>query len=100
MGYVYQRENRLWFAYYDHHQRLQHVATEFVVGQEREAEAELQKTEDQLQDGGRTKPTPIASAAQVAPITVRAYAKAWSDGRIEQGLATAADEFTRLRLHA
>ncbi len=94
MGYVYLRDGKLWLAYYDAQQRLQHQPTNFIVGQEPAAEAELEKIKSEISHSSGTP----AESPQV--VTVRAYATEWSRLRVEQGLATAADEFARLRIHA
>jgi len=94
MGYVYARGSRLWIGYWDQSKKLHQKRTDFLLGQETEARAELNKIEAEIKAGADP------NAAFVGAITVRRYTERWSKGRTDQGLASAHDDFTRLRLHA
>ncbi len=94
MGYVYARGQQLWIGYWDANKKLYQKRTTFLIGQEVEARAALDKIEADLKAGGDP------NAIFFGPVTVRRYAERWSKIRLEQSLACAHDDFTRLRLHA
>ncbi len=94
MGYVYARGQQLWIGYWDSNKKLYQKRTAFLLGQEAEAGAALDQIEADLKAGGDP------NAVFIGPITVRRYAEHWSKIRTDQGLASAHDDFTRLRLHA
>jgi Phage integrase central domain len=94
MGYVYARGERLWLGYWDATKKLHQKRTGYVVGEEAKARAELDKIEAEIKAGSD------ADAPFIGPVTVRRYAERWTKGRLAQGLSSAEDDFTRLRVHA
>jgi integrase len=94
MGYVYARGNKLWLGYHDLQNKLQQVPTEFLVGQEDQARGALAKIEARVKEG--VEPDDLV----LGPLTVRRYAERWTKERTENGLSSAPDDGTRLRLHA
>lgn len=93
MGYVYARGQKLWIGYWDLTKKLHQKRTDFLVGQENEAREALNQIEAEIKAGA--EPDTL-----IGPITVRRYAERWAKGRTDDGLASAHDNFTRLRLHA
>jgi integrase len=94
VGYVYKRGNRLWIGFWDNTGKLHQRATGFDLNQEAEANAELARVEERVRLGDQP------DEMLVGTVTVRRYANHWNNGRIAQGLSSAADEAARLELHA
>ena len=94
MGYVYARGNRLWIGYFDLQQKLQQASTGLAIGQEEKARETLHKIESRITAGEEI------NELMIGTLTVRRYAEHWTAERVANGLSSAADEGTRLNLHA
>jgi integrase len=94
MGYIYQRGERLWIGYWDRAKQLQQQATGLKIGQEPAARDALSKIMARIDAGDDV------DEMLIGPINVRRYAEHWTKLRLQQGVASCADDHTRIRLHA
>src|SRR5689334_16192467 len=92
--FVYRRGTKLWLCWHDATGKRHQRPSGFEVGEEKLAKEALRKVI------GREEAGAALNEATEGPITVTRYEKKWSRERIDQGLSSAADESTRMRLHA
>ena len=93
MGSVFARGERLYMHYKTVAGRWKQRRTDFVVGQEKEAEKFLEELEEQIR-----APVELGEREE-GPMTVRRYFERWSERRKHKGVASAKDDDTRIRLH-
>src|SRR5713101_4208502 len=93
MGGIYRRGSKLWIWYFNAAGERIFEATSSRVGEEARARNTLQGIERRIEAEKRT-------GVPAGELTVKAYGERWLKGRPAQGVATADDEATRLRLHA
>ncbi|HJU21234.1 MAG TPA: site-specific integrase [Casimicrobiaceae bacterium] len=94
MGYIYARGSRLWAGFWDHTKKLHQKQTPFVVGQEDDARAALERAEAEVAAGVDTE------TIVIGPTTVKQHIETWSQSRMDQGVGCAFDDRTRLRKYA
>ena len=93
MGSIFARGTRLYMHYKTVAGNWKQRRSDFVVGQEKEAEKFLKELEES-----------IAAAIELGerdegPLTVRRYHAKWSVGRTSNGVASAKDDDARIKLH-
>ena len=93
MGGIYTRGNKLWFWYVNADGERQWGPSGLAVGEESKAKQALEVIERRIE-------AEVLTGIPSGELTVKAYGEKWLKARPEQGVATAKDETTRLRLHA
>ena len=92
MGCVYVRENsKLAIRFKDNFGKWRSRVTKFKVGQERDAEKLLTKTESNIKAQKEFDPK------ATGPLTVKTYGDRWIERRRVRGLASADDDASRLK---
>jgi integrase len=94
VGYVFKRGAKLWIGWWDADKKLHQASTGLPVGQEAKAEETMRKVE------ARAKAGEQIDEFMLGPVTVRRYHERWTRDRIANGLYSAADDGTRITLHA
>jgi integrase len=93
-AFVYRRGPRLWFCYDDVNGKRHQEPSGLEVGDEKKANEALRRIVARIEAG-----TALDEATE-GPVTVARYEEKWTGERKVQGLTSAADESSRLRLHA
>jgi hypothetical protein len=94
VGYVFARGRRLWVGFHDEKGKLQQQSTGLDLGKKREAKKVLERIEARIRAGIDL------GVAEQGPVTVARYVVRWTAERKTQGISSADDDATRLRLHA
>jgi len=93
MGSIFARGNRLYMHYKTVAGKWKQRRSAFVVGQEKEAEKFLKNLEEGIDAAIKL------GERDEGPLTVARYHAKWSAGRISNGVASAKDDDTRIKLH-
>ena len=94
MGSIYARGQKLWMSYQDGQGKRHWKSTGFDVGQERDAKTLLDEVESMVAASQR-----IAPGHTLGATTLKRYGAHWLKEREADGIATIADERTRLERH-
>src|SRR5262249_46964032 len=92
--FVYRRGQKLWLCWHDATGKRHQYPSGLEVGDEKKARDALRKIAARIEAGVQL------NEAEEGTVTVARYEKKWSEERNAQGLISAADESTRMRLHA
>ncbi len=93
MGTVYLRGDKLWIGFQDVDGTRRYKSSGFKLGEEKKAEKVLEKIEAKI------AAAKALGATEAGPPTLRRYAERWLKHRPADGIATAADETSRMRTH-
>ncbi len=93
MGGIYKRGRKLRIWYYNGAGERVFEPTSSLAGEESRSRKTLEEIERRVEAEKRT-------GIPAGDLTVQAYGERWLKGRPAQGIGTAKDEATRLRLHA
>ena len=93
MGSVYARGSKLWFEFKGPDGKRVQRASGFVVGQEEQARAVLERIEQRL-DARKA-----VGGDDLGPLTVEQYARVWLERRNMLDLSDSKNDESRLRLH-
>lgn len=93
MGSIYRRRRKLWMSYTDERGKRRWKSTGFEVGHESDAAKLLAQVEGMIAAGE------LLAGDQFGPPTFERYAEHWLKKRRASGVASVADDRSRLRLH-
>ena len=93
-AFIYKRGSKLWLCWHDATGKRHQQPSGLEVGDEKKAKEALRKIVARLEVGAQL------DEATDGPCTVARYERKWTADRKVQGLTSADDESTRLRLHA
>lgn len=93
MGGIYVRGNKLWFWYLGADGKRRWEPSGLSIGEESKARKALEVIERRVE-------AEVLTGIPAGELTVKAYGEKWLKARPAQGVVTAKDETTRLRLHA
>ena len=92
MAYYYPRGQKLYVGFQDAHGKRRQKATDFVVGEEAQAEALCRSIQRRVEE--QTRPTNTE-----AELTLEAHGERWIGRRSKSGLRAWRDEANHLRRH-
>src|SRR5581483_5568438 len=93
MGSIFARGNRLYMHYKTVAGKWKQRRSNFVVGQEKEAEKFLKDLEEGIESAIKL------GEQEEGPLTVRRYHEKWSASRTSNGVSSAKDDAARIKLH-
>ncbi len=93
MGSIFARGDRLYMHYKTVAGKWKQRRSDFVVGQEKEAERFLKDLEEEIEAAVKL------GERDEGPLTVRRYLDKWSTARRSKGVGSAKDDEARIKLH-